>query len=120
MTCRKGVISIEYDIKLSRPNEHCAVYDEDKWDNNVTDHTGLLYAEIKLKCYDRFEGVQFMMMSRLDNDVTSSTGAVITTQKVLFCTFNSLCFKHFCVVVLHFYSNWHVKDLAMTSNHICG
>ena len=47
-------------------------------------------------------------------------GGVITTQKVLFYTFNSLCFKHFCVVVLHFYSNWHVKDLAMTSNHICG
>ena len=45
---------------------------------------------------------------------------LITTQKVLFCTFNSLCFKHFCVVVLHLYSNWHVKDLAMTSNHICG
>ena len=45
---------------------------------------------------------------------------VITTQKVLFYTFNALCFKHFCVVVLHFYSNWHVKDLAMTSNHICG
>ena len=45
---------------------------------------------------------------------------VITTQKVLFCTFNSLCFKHFCVVVLHLYSNWHVKDLSMTSNHICG
>ena len=46
--------------------------------------------------------------------------ALITTQKVLFCTFNSLCFKHFCVVVLHLYSNWHVKDLAMTSNHIGG
>ena len=45
---------------------------------------------------------------------------MITTQKVLFYTFNSLCFKHFCVVVLHIYSNWHVKDLAMTSNHICG
>ena len=37
-------------------------------------------------------------------------GGVITTQKVLFCAFNSLCYKHFCVVVLHFYSNWHVKD----------
>ena len=47
-------------------------------------------------------------------------GLLITTQKVLFCAFNSLCFKHFCVVVLHLYSNWHVKDLAMTSNHICG
>ena len=47
-------------------------------------------------------------------------GEVITTQKVLFCAFNSLCFKHFCVVVLHFYFNWHVKDLAMTSNHISG
>ena len=47
-------------------------------------------------------------------------GVLITTQKVLFCTFNSLCFKHFCVVVLHIYSNWHVKDLAMTSNHTCG
>ena len=46
--------------------------------------------------------------------------AGITTQKVLFYTFNSLCFKHFCVVVLHLYSNCHVKDLAMTSNHICG
>ena len=45
---------------------------------------------------------------------------VITTQKVLFYTFNSLSFKHFCVVILHLYSNWHVKDLAMTSNHICG
>ena len=45
---------------------------------------------------------------------------LITTQKVLFYTFNSLCFKHFCVVVLHLYSNWHVKDLAMTYNHICG
>ena len=47
-------------------------------------------------------------------------GKVITTQKVLFYTFNSLCFKHFCVVVLHLYPNWHVKDLAMTFNHICG
>ena len=45
---------------------------------------------------------------------------VITTQKVLFYTFKSLCFKHFCVVILHLYSNWHVKDLAMTPNHICG
>ena len=45
---------------------------------------------------------------------------MITTQKVLFYTFNSLCFKHFCIVILHLYSNWHVKDLAMTSNHICG
>ncbi|WJZ84292.1 hypothetical protein VitviT2T_003902 [Vitis vinifera] len=45
---------------------------------------------------------------------------VITTQKVPFYAFNSLCFKHFCVVVLHLYPNWHVKDLAMTSNHICG
>ena len=45
---------------------------------------------------------------------------VITTQKVSFCAFNSLCFKHLCVVVLHLYPNWHVKDLAMTSNHICG
>ena len=45
---------------------------------------------------------------------------LITTQKVLFYTFNSLCFKHFCVVVLHLYPNWHVKDLTMTSNHICG
>ena len=45
---------------------------------------------------------------------------LITTQKVLFCAINSLCFKHFCVVVLHFYSNWYVKDLVMTSNHICG
>ena len=45
---------------------------------------------------------------------------LITTKKVLFCTFNSLCFKHFCVVVVNLYSNWHVKDLAMTSNHICG
>ena len=27
--------------------------------------------------------------------------SVITTQKVLFYTFNALCFKHFCVVVLH-------------------
>ena len=42
----------------------------------------------------------------------------ITTRKVLFCAFNLLCFKHFCVVVLHLYPNWHVKDLAMTSNHI--
>ena len=40
--------------------------------------------------------------------------------KSVICTFNSFCFKHFCVVVLHLYSNWHVKDLAMTSNHICG
>ena len=47
-------------------------------------------------------------------------GYVITTQKVLFYTFNSISFKHFCVVILHLYSNWHVKDLAMTSNHICG
>ena len=47
-------------------------------------------------------------------------GALITTQKVSFCAFNSLCFKYFCVVVLHFYPNWYVKDLAMTSNHICG
>ena len=46
--------------------------------------------------------------------------SLITTQKMLFYTFNSLCFKHFCVVVLHLYFNWHVKDLAMTSNHICG
>ena len=45
---------------------------------------------------------------------------VITTQKMLFYTFNSLCFKHFFVVVLHLYPNWHVKDLTMTSNHICG
>ena len=45
---------------------------------------------------------------------------LITTQKVLFYTFNSISFKHFCVVILHLYSNWHVKDLAMTSNHICG
>ena len=45
---------------------------------------------------------------------------LITTQKVLFYTFKSLCFKHFCVVILHLYSNWHVKDLAMTPNHICG
>ena len=37
-------------------------------------------------------------------------GGVITTQKVLFYTFNALCFKHFCVVVLHLYPNWHVKD----------
>ena len=37
---------------------------------------------------------------------------MITTQKVLFYAFNSLCFKHFCVVVLHLYSNWYVKDLA--------
>ena len=48
------------------------------------------------------------------------TSMVITTQKVPFCAFNSFYFKHFCVVVLHLYSNWHVKDLAMTSNHICG
>ena len=48
------------------------------------------------------------------------TCILITTQKVLFCAFNSLCFKHFCVVVLHLYSNWHVEDLAMTYNHICG
>ena len=46
--------------------------------------------------------------------------SLITTQKVPFYAFNSLCFKHFCVVVLHLYCNWHVKDLAMTSNHICG
>ena len=45
---------------------------------------------------------------------------MITTQRVLFYTFNSISFKHFCVVILHLYSNWHVKDLAMTSNHICG
>ena len=45
---------------------------------------------------------------------------MITTQKVLFYTFNSLCFKHFCVVALHIYSNWHVKDLEMNSNHIFG
>ena len=45
---------------------------------------------------------------------------LITTQRVLFYTFNSISFKHFCVVILHLYSNWHVKDLAMTSNHICG
>ena len=51
---------------------------------------------------------------------THLDGQVITTQKVLFYTFNSLCSKHFCVVVLHLYPNWHVKDLAMTSNHICG
>ena len=50
----------------------------------------------------------------------STSSKVITTQKVSFCAFNSLCFKHFCVVVLHLYPNWHVKDLAMTSNHICG
>ena len=47
-------------------------------------------------------------------------GLVITTQKLLFYTFNSISFKHFCVIILHLYSNWHVKDLAMTSNHICG
>ena len=46
--------------------------------------------------------------------------SLITTQKMLFYTFNSLCFKHFCVVVHHLYFNWHVKDLEMTSNHICG
>ena len=28
-------------------------------------------------------------------------GLLITTQKVLFYTFNALCFKHFCVVDLH-------------------
>ena len=39
-------------------------------------------------------------------------GELITTQKVLFYTFNALCFKHFCVVVIHLQSNWHVKDLA--------
>ena len=69
------------------------------------------------------------MKTRQDNDVTHRIGEIytendnellITTQKVLFYTFNSLCFKHFCVVVLHLYSNWHVKDLAMTSNYICG
>ena len=43
-------------------------------------------------------------------------GGVITTQRVLFYTFNSISFKHFCVVILHLYSNWHIKDLAMTSN----
>ena len=32
---------------------------------------------------------------------TKNTYTMITTQKVLFYTFNALCFKHFCVVVLH-------------------
>ena len=54
------------------------------------------------------------------SESSSPHDPLITTQKVLFYTFKSLCFKHFCVVIHHLYSNWHVKDLAMTPNHICG
>ena len=54
--------------------------------------------------------------SRLSESSIFDRG-LITTQRVLFYTFNSISFKHFCVVILHLYSNWHVKDLAMTSNH---
>ena len=58
---------------------------------------------------------------RNGEEIASQGGSeLITTQRVLFYTFNSISFKHFCVVILHLYSNWHVKDLAMTSNHICG
>ena len=61
-----------------------------------------------------------LMSFRLIGLSSHSCYHLITTQKVLFYTFKSLCFKHFCVVILHLYSNWHVKDLEMTPNHICG
>ena len=64
----------------------------------------------------------FLSFSLLHCSGTSnvSVGGSDYYPKVSFYTFKSLCFKHFCVVILHLYSNWHVKDLAMTSNYICG
>ena len=45
----KGVIFIEYDTELLRPNGHCVVYDEDQTRNDVIDHIGLLYTEKETK-----------------------------------------------------------------------
>ena len=40
-----GVISIEYDIELSRPNEQCVAMTKVRQDNFVNDHIGPLYVE---------------------------------------------------------------------------
>lgn len=44
-----GLISIEYDTELSRLMRQCAVYDKDETGNDVTDHTGRLYARFETK-----------------------------------------------------------------------
>ena len=54
---------------------------------------------------DNEELHQYREQQRKRNRSDSAHGTqaqrMITTQKVLFYTFNALCFKHFCVVVLH-------------------
>ena len=87
-------------------------------------------SQIRVETYTTLEGLIHTMIADRATCIVFSTDDLpsegsdhthlITTQRVLFYTFNSISFKHFCVVILHLYSNWHVKDLAMTSNHICG
>ena len=44
---------------------------------------------------------QINLMEKFIFNGFNLSNLLITTQKVLFYTFNALCFKHFCVVVLH-------------------
>lgn len=50
-----GVIFIEYDIGLSSLNKYCEIYDEERQDNDVIDHTSLLCTknENELSCLIR-------------------------------------------------------------------
>ena len=46
-------------------------------------------------------------------------GEVITTQKVMFYTFNTLCFEHFLCSNWPKWPNWHIKYLARLLISVC-
>ena len=45
-------------------------------DNDVTNHTGSLYAEKKLNCHNRFDMLWSTMKCKQGNDMTDHTSAV--------------------------------------------
>lgn len=47
-----------------------------KWDNDVTNRTGLVYIETKLNCRDLSDEVQSMMKTIKDTDMTYRIGVV--------------------------------------------
>lgn len=68
MIDRKGVTFIEYDTKLLWLIEQCVVYDEDetiKWQDQS--YRSSLHRKTKLNCYDRSNGVRFIMKTKQDN-----------------------------------------------------
>ena len=71
----KGVIFIEYDTKLLRPNGHCAVYDEDQTRNDLIDKV-CFTLKTKPNCYDQSKGVWSMMTKRHDNGVIDCKGII--------------------------------------------